>query len=259
MELSCCIWALSGSVKKILPQIANVGFKYIDIQPFVFAHDDIQTCMHHFNLQVSCLATSFGIPEGLALDSENELLTAHALNYTKKALTYGKHLGAKVAYLVPGTDGSPKALSRYMRSFTSLADQASKLGIKLCVEHFPGSAFPTVSSTLNFIQAVDHPNLYLLLDIGHIQISKEDPVEAISSAGPKLGYVHLDDNDGQNDLHWSLTNGVQTENSLRQIFEALKKIQYNGHVSLELSANLTNPLEALICSRELVLNIISIS
>ena len=43
MELSCCIWALSGSVKKILPQIANVGFKYIDIQPFVFAHDALQT------------------------------------------------------------------------------------------------------------------------------------------------------------------------------------------------------------------------
>jgi sugar phosphate isomerase/epimerase len=259
MELSCCIWALSGSEEEVLTKIANAGFRHIDLQPFVFIPEDIQPRIHHLNLQVSCLAASFGIPEGVALDSEDALSTDQALTYTQKALEYGKNLGANVAYLVPGADGSADALSRYAHSYTTLADQASALGIKLCIEHFPGSAFPTASATLNFIRGIDHPNLYLLLDIGHTQISNEDPAEVITSAGPKLGYVHLDDNDGQGDLHWSLTDGVQTENSLRQTFEALQKIQYNGPVSLELSAKLANPLEALIRSRELVLNIAPIS
>ena len=33
-----------------------------------------------------------------------------------------------------------------------------------------------------------------------------------------LGYVHLDDNDGINDLHWSLLEGVMTDESLRRDF-----------------------------------------
>lgn len=259
MELSCCIWALTGPEEEVITPIANAGFRCIDLQPFVFNPEDIQSRILHLNLYVSCIAASFGIPEGVALDSEDPSSTAQALAYTEKALEYGNNLGAKVAYLVPGADGSPEAHSRYARSFTTLADLASTLGLKLCIEHFPGSAFPTASATLNFIGGIDHPNLYLLLDIGHTQISNEDPAEVIASAGPKLGYVHLDDNDGQGDLHWALTDGVQTENSLRQTFEALEKIQYSGPVSLELSAKLTNPLDALIRSRELVLNLASFS
>lgn len=259
MELSCCIWALSGPEEEVLTQIANAGFRSIDIQPFVYNPEDIQTRIHHLNLQVSCLAASFGIQKGVAIDSEDASLASQALNYTVKALEYGKDLGAKAAYIVPGADESQEALTRYARSFTTLADIASTLGIKLCIEHFPGTAFPTASATLDFIRGVDHPNFYLLLDIGHLQISDEDPAEVITSAGPKLGYVHLDDNDGQGDLHLSLTDGVQTENSLRLTFEALKKIQYSGVVSLELSPKLSDPLDALKRSRELVINIAPLS
>ena len=76
------------------------------------------------------------------------------------------------------------------------------------MEHFPGTALPTVSETLAFLQGVDHPNLYLLFDTGHAQISGEEMVATIKAAGPQLGYVHLNDNDGLGDFHLPLLDGI---------------------------------------------------
>jgi sugar phosphate isomerase/epimerase len=138
-----------------------------------------------------------------------------------------------------------------------LADRADELGIKLCVEHFPGTALPTVATTLGLLRAISHPNLYLLFDIGHAQISKEDPAAAIQAAGAQLGYVHLDDNDGVGDLHLGLTDGVLTEGVLQAALAALVNIGYGGEVSLELNPELEDPLTALKKSREITLAALS--
>jgi sugar phosphate isomerase/epimerase len=76
-------------------------------------------------------------------------------------------------------------------------------------------------------------------------MSKEDPAATIKLAADRLGYVHLDDNDGVNDLHWSLLDGVMTEDSLRRLFAALNEVGYTGPVSLELSPRLPDPHSAL--------------
>lgn len=111
---------------------------------------------------------------------------------------------------------------------------------------------PTAAGTLAFLAQIGHPNLYLLFDLGHTLISKEDPAETIRAAGSRLGYIHLDDNDGVGDLHWSLLEGVLTEEILGQTFEALTAVNYEGAVSLELSPTLDDPLEALRQSKAVV-------
>ncbi len=254
MRLSCCVWALTGPDDENLTQIAEAGFKNIDLRPFTLNLENGRIQFEKLDLRVSCLAASFGMPEGISLDSENADSVEQALSYTSEVLDYGVNLGAETAYVVPGGDGSREALDRYTRSLCKAADQASSLGLKLCIEHFPGCSLPTASKTLDFIKAIDHPNLYLLLDIGHAQMTDEDPADVIANAGARLGYVHLDDNDGNNDLHWSLTDGVLTEDTLRRMFSALKEIDYAGAVSLELNAALADPLKALIQSREIVIH-----
>src|SRR5437762_1171210 len=76
--------------------------------------------------------------------------------------------------------------------------------VQLCVEHIPGRALPDVTAVLNWLDRVGHANLALLLDLGHCLISNEDPAGAVRQAGARLGYVHVDDNDGKGDLHWPL-------------------------------------------------------
>ena len=72
-------------------------------------------------------------------------------------------------------------------------------------------------------------------------MSKEDPAAVIAAAGDRLGYVHLDDNDGEGDLHWSLLEGVLTEKALAATFAALALSQYTGPASLEPQSPTSRP------------------
>ena len=255
MILSCCAWALSGSEEEALGGIAGAGFGWIDVRPDALVSEPCRDRARDLGLRVSCVAASFGMEA--ALDSPDAGSARKALAHTEKALAHGAALGATAAYVVPGPDGSPEALDRYAASLAFAADRAQIHGLKLCIEHFPGRALPTVAATLDFLAGIGHSNLYLLFDIGHAQMSGEDPASAIASAGLHLGYVHLDDNDGVNDLHLGLMDGALTEAGLRKTFDALAGAGYDGAVSLELSSKLPDPLEALKRSRGVLRRVVS--
>jgi hydroxypyruvate isomerase len=249
------VWALTGPEHENLAQVSSLGFQWIDIQPHMLASTEAQTTARQLHLQVSSIGASFGIPDGTGLDSVDEEARNIALSHVGQALAHGAALGATAAYVVPGIDTEQAALSRYAKSIATAAERAATYGIRFCIEHFPGTALATASDTLDFIRGIGHPNLYLLFDIGHIQMAGEDPAAIIHEAGSRMGYVHLDDNDGQGDLHWSLLDGMLTEDSLQQTFVALSEIGYSGAISLELNPQLPDPYEALKHSREIVMNV----
>ena len=256
MTLSCCLWALSGPETEVVTRIAEAGFEQVDIRPFAFEETASREWLANSGMQVCCVAATHGMSDGASLDSADGEAAVAAISHTERALAYAAELGAGTVYAVPGADASGAAMVRYGRVLAEMAERAQALGMKLCVEHFPGLALPTVAATLEFLSEVDHPNLYLLFDLGHAQMGEgEDPAAAIESAGPRLGYVHLDDNDGSGDLHLSLLDGVLTETTLRQTFRALDDVGYTGAVSLELSPELPDPLGALRRSRECVLRL----
>jgi len=232
----------------------SLGFKKIDIRPDFLEPEDLSTLEESPSLSVSSIAASFGVPEGAALESSSAGARAKAAGHVEEVVRQCAALGGSVVYLVPGKDDNPKTLNRYADSLAEAADRAAQHEIRLCVEHFPGTALPTAAATLDFINAISHPNLGLLFDIGHVQISGEDPAVVIHEAGERLVYVHLDDNDGLGDLHWALLDGVMTTASLRDTFRALHDIDYAGAVSLELSPQLKDPYDALERSRQIAID-----
>lgn len=252
MHLSCCIWVLTGPEEDNLKRMAELGFAWIDIQPQMLTTTQSQAQTKTLGLRVSCVGASFGLPEGAALDSPSAEARSAALAHLERTLTHAASLGASAAYVVPGLDTGKDALPHYGDSLAAAAQMAQRHGLKLCIEHFPGRSLDTATATLDFVRAVGHPNLYLLFDSGHIQMRGEDPAEIIQRAGPQLGYVHLDDNDGIGDFHWSLLDGVMTADSLRRTFAALDEIGYSGGISLELSPRLADPFAALAASRRVV-------
>jgi len=232
----------------------SLGFKKIDIRPDFLEPEDLSTLEESPSLSFSSIAASFGVPEGAALESSSAGARAKAAGHVEEVVRQCAALGGNVVYLVPGKDDNPKTLNRYADSLAEAADRAAQHEIRLCVEHFPGTALPTAAATLDFINAISHPNLGLLFDIGHVQISGEDPAVVIHEAGERLVYVHLDDNDGLGDLHWALLDGVMTTASLRDTFRALHDIGYAGAVSLELSPQLKDPYDALERSRQIAID-----
>ncbi len=254
MKLACCAWAIEGPENAIAARADALGFEWIDVRPFAFSSDGARRNIREHGLSVSCIAASFGMAEGVRLSGPDRDSRSAAASYLERTLAFGAALGASTAYVVPDED--PSSLDRYAAELKKLAERGGELGVRVCVEHFPGTALPTASGAITYLREVGHPNLFLLLDIGHAQMSGEDPAAVISDAGPLLGYVHLDDNDGSRDLHLGLTDGILTEAALADTISALSDIGYRGNLSLELHPELPDPLDALKRSREIVLQAI---
>lgn len=252
MKLACCIWALTLPEKEALNQMKALGFEWIDIQPHMLSDDETLAYAKNLGLKVSCISGTHGMPSGTSLDHTEEKPQLIAVEHVKKSIDHANRVGASVVYIVPPVDDSPSALDRFSDSIRAIADHARTYGIKVAIEHFPGTAFPTALGTIDYIEQLGHDNVYLLMDSGHLQMSEEDPAAVISDAGDRLGYVHLDDNDGKNDLHWALMDGVMTPDWLQVLMDMLEKVEYDGMVSLELSPKLDDPAKALADSVKII-------
>ncbi len=251
MNLSCCAWALSGPEEDALATVAAIGFRSIDVQAGTYCSHSSRARIQDLGMEVSCLGLSFNMANEASLDGTTARARQAAIDHCRKALDQAAALGAGTTYVVPGEN--PAALSHFGESLTQVADHAARQGITLGVEHFPGKALPTAEGTLTYLASLDHPNLYFLLDSGHLQMSGEDPAAVIAAAGDRLGYVHLDDNDGEGDLHWALLDGVLTGEALETVFAALESSPYTGPVSIELNPRLPHTAAALARSRDAVL------
>jgi sugar phosphate isomerase/epimerase len=242
--ISYCAWVFPQMNRHDLELLREAGYELIDVKPDTLADSGLHAAATELGMAVNCMSITFDDRD--TLHSEDPRAVEAALDVVSRSCELGQSLGTSVAYVVPGQDDSQQALGRYRDALVRAADRAKAAGSRLCVEHFPGLSLPTAQGTLRFLDDIDHPNLYLLADLGHLQMSNEDPVSVIEGAGARLGYVHLDDNDGKGDLHLPLLQGVMQETDLDRTFAALRSAGYNGAVSLELSPKLENPHLALV-------------
>ena len=261
MKLSCCQWGLDEGVGPLrywhrfrktriseaqsLSALANLGFQFVDICPTMQTTSDAKSSLASLSMDVCCLSLSHEAPPESSFDSEDEDRVAPVENHTSQGIEHAAKLGAEYAYVVPPKHKDQDTLPILSQRYRQLAELGQSQGLKIAIEHFPGTVLPTVKATLEFIETVDHPNLYLLFDIGHAQMSEENPADVLPLAGDRLAYIHLDDNDGKGDLHLALTDGIQTEESLNAFFSLTKDIGYNEHFSLEMHPTLPNPLDAI--------------
>lgn len=85
-------------------------------------------------------------------------------------------------------------------------DQGLDLGVQIVLENIRDT---DPADRLAVVKAADTPALALSVDTGHAHwthwVDRAPPLDRfISSAGTRLGHVHLQDTDGWADRHWSL-------------------------------------------------------
>lgn len=258
-EASPLLWPLAafatslpGAFATVLDQIAALGFHHVDLVAEIDRHPEQREALADSGLLVSCMALGRNLPAGHNLDAAAVGVRRATLDLLQRQVADAAQLGATTAYLVPGFDSSATALSCFAEGCTLLADYAAAHRIRLCVEHVPGRALATAAATLGWLDHVGHPHLGLLLDVGHCLISGEDAAAIVQRAAKRLGYVHLDDNDGIGDLHWPLLTGRLTRKQLTDGIMALRNIRYRGALSLELKPTTSDPIAALRDGKRIV-------
>ncbi len=251
-QLSTFATSLPGEFAAVLGRIAALGFIHVDLVAEADRPTAQRDALADSGLLVSCMALGRQLPPGHSLDAADAGVRRATLNLLLRQVADTAQLGATTAYLVPGFDSSAKAMTYFTEGCVLLAEYAAARRVRLCIEHAPGRSLPTAAATLDWLQQVGHPELTLLLDTGHCLISGEDAADIVRRAGQRLGYLHLDDNDGIGDLHWPLLTGRLTQQHLADVMAALRAIGYQGALSLELNPATADPVEALRSSKRIV-------
>jgi sugar phosphate isomerase/epimerase len=243
--LAAYLTSLPLDFPEAVAAVARLGFTHVDVVALAdrpAAHLD---ALADSGLVVSCGALGRDLPPGHRLDAADVSTRRTALRLVERQVADLGQLGAHCAYLTPPADAGEAGLPAFAEACGLLADYAAQRMVRICVEPIPGRLLPDVRTTLAWLETAGHPDLKLLLDVGHCLISGEVPAVAAHEAKARLGYVHLDDNDAQADLHWPLLTGRLTAEMLDDLAAVLRETGWCGGLALELNAGNSDPVGAL--------------
>ncbi len=188
---------------------------------------------------------------GLSLEALATSDAGRAIPYFTGALQRAAMLGASWTYMVTPRQRCGEA-PEYVRSIARLGDEAGRCGLKLCIEPHPGRALSNYTEVMRFLEVAKSPNLFALLDLGHMPLAGEDIPATVRMLGDRIGYVHVDSNDGRSDSHFGLLDGTLKPSGLYAFLDALAATSYRGPIAIELSNSLRDPVSSLVASRDFI-------
>ncbi|HYF52523.1 MAG TPA: sugar phosphate isomerase/epimerase [Planctomycetota bacterium] len=255
------------SLKKALKRIAKAGFKGVEIladKPHVWLDSvsprdvtRIQKQLEKLDLFVSNINANctFGFwtdapPEPFfepSLISRNKALREWRIAYTKKALRFGKEVGAHNVSITSGKalNGVPpeKAQKLLEEGLKRLLDEADRLQQRLSIEYEPALFIEKTSELKALLQKLNSQWLGANLDLGHVDVTGEDPCHAIRALKGRIFNLHLEDIRAHKHYHRIPGDG---DMDFRAIFNELDKTGYTGPLTWELYTYDENPDEACV-------------
>lgn len=118
-----------------------------------------------------------------------------------------------------------------------LTDVGREYGVTICYENMPMPNFSiaTPDQILRFVKEINDDYFRICLDTGHCRVVGVSPADAVRLVGKEyLRALHIHDNNGLRDYHWSLYSG---DIDWESFGKALHEIEYEGVISLEVKRN----------------------
>lgn len=231
----------TGDYKYFVDKVARLGFDILEVQPDLLLNmprtelEDLRQLADDRGLE---LTYCIGFPQDKDLASESASVRQAGLDYAIRILDVIHFMGGKVfgginysawpaVFPANLTDKGPY-LERSARCVKEISKVAEDYGITYCLEivnRFEHYLLNTAAEGVAYVDSIGSPNVKLLLDAFHMNIEEDNISAAITSAGDRLGHFHIGETNrkppGQGRMPWD------------EIAQALKKINYQGHVVME--------------------------
>ncbi len=120
--------------------------------------------------------------------------------------------------------------------FTPILEAGKQYGVKILAENFNKMEFSDIywidnaTDLKEFIDFMDHPNLFAVWDAGHANLQEMSQKEELEKLGDKVLALHIHDNFGNDDQHVPPFYGTMSPDSL---MEGLLSIGYRGYFTFE--------------------------
>lgn len=121
---------------------------------------------------------------------------------------------------------------RVLRKLRAMAEAAAQEKLTLVLEPLnvhvdhPGYWLNTMAQAADLVEEVGIPNLKILYDIYHQQISEGNIIANLRKYAPLIGHIHVAGTPGRVEL-------VGGDLDYRSIFQAIDAVGYQGYVGLE--------------------------
>ena len=237
------------SIQDAIPIVAKTGYDGVDIwgdRPHVYRDDlsereliELQQLIVDHDLAVSSFMPAFyRYPHSLT--NPNPKVRSDSILYVKKCLDNAAVLGAKAVLVIPDLSLFGQKVedtrARMVESVAEIASYASQYDLMLGLEvlYYDETDFITNSDqALAMLDELGQDNIGVVLDSGTINLSKEPPDEIFNKLGENILQVHVSDNHSTGHQQ-NLIPGEGTFD-FSSFFKTLKKFDYQGFISAELS------------------------
>lgn len=253
-ELGCSSLCFARMPRvQALDHIAAMGFRLVDLGmlrrftvgegPFQALHLDALTADE---AEISAVAEELAARDLtlVAVNAGGGYLNLawerdEAVQYVRRAVDICCRLGGRVVTiqsgkLLRGTDWSANA--RYVApAVRELASHAEQLEVELHIEG-PHLEMLTHSlrTTRDFLEVVDHENVFVTMDPSHIVVADEDPVEVTGALADRIRHVHIRDGAGKSPV----------------VVPGLGEIDFPGFVRVLRQHDYTGPMMIELCQDE---------
>jgi len=246
MKFAICNETFQGwNIEEVFRTCAEIGYDGVEIAPFTLA-DSVERITAKERAEIARKAVEHGIeiiglhwllvkPEGLHINHPDAEVRKKTRDYLDSLIRFCADIGGRIL-----TFGSPKqrlvaegltyqqAWDYACETFRHCAQTAQENGVCLCIEPLPvreTNFINTVEDALGMVRAVDNPNFRLMVDVKSMCSELRPIPELIQRAGSQITHVHANDESGK--------GPGMGDTDFRVVASALRKIGYNGYVSVE--------------------------
>jgi sugar phosphate isomerase/epimerase len=241
MELACTL-ILSHShlrIPKAVTLVAQAGFAAFDLSPCIprrltrAAVSSLRTSLRKNNLAFSGFVGIY--PPNMTLASPHITSRRRSILYTKELIELAHSLGGRSLVWGSGRSRSIPSEVPHRKGYAWLvellkasAPLADEMNIKIAIEplyRLESTIIHTAREALSLARSIDHSSVGIVYDTFHASIEEDSFIEPILLAGRRLAAVHV------SDCNRKIPGKGHID--FPPIFDALKKVGYDGYVTLE--------------------------